>query len=404
MSAKINNRILIMDDSVSLLKVLSQTLSQHGYEVETAINGVIGLQKMETFRPALALIDIMMPEMDGYEATRKIRSAYPDVNIVVFSAQPASVVEKQVFAAGADFFQQKPIREPTLLGIAKKYTDSKANEEAVEQEIILHYEADQPYTVHIRTCYFCGCDHVNFFVPRKEAYDESWANGLFPVYTPKEGFQRWDFMRTMIAVCPSCLFASYDINDFATDTKHTAFPYSGDAKRILSRGISARKKMISAEDTKIAFSNPNRNLQRVLEAFFLAEKSGNGLVVGDKEGVYCDIGFYTAIHAAIKYSTNQDKIEYQNSLRIALELFANQLKIHNMSRITRAKTYYFMIALNMATGTSIRANEMKQELEDFYRKIGGTDDAAYEERIWNERLLHIWKEGVNNDIVRVCDW
>ncbi|MDR1830856.1 MAG: response regulator, partial [Candidatus Fibromonas sp.] len=116
MAVKTNNRILIMDDSLALLKVMSQTLIQHGYEVETAINGALGLQKMETFHPGLAIIDIMMPEMDGYEATRKIRHAYPDTSVVMFSAQPAAVVEKQAFASGADLFLQKPIREPILLG------------------------------------------------------------------------------------------------------------------------------------------------------------------------------------------------------------------------------------------------------------------------------------------------
>ncbi|MCL2284023.1 MAG: response regulator [Fibromonadales bacterium] len=400
MAVKTNNRILIMDDSLALLKIMSQVLTQHGYEVETAINGIIGLQKMETFHPGLAIIDIMMPEMDGYEATRKIRHAYPDTNIVMFSAQPAAVVEKQAFASGADLFLQKPIREPILLGIAKKYTSIEIAEGEEEQETILHYDADQPYTVHIRTCYFCGCNHVNFFVPRPEAYTESWDNGLFPKYIPNEGFLKWDFMRTMVAVCPSCLFASYDINDFAVDARHTSFPYSGDAKRILSRGIATRKKMVNVENTETAFSNPNRNIQRVIEAFLLAEKGGNGLVIGDKDGVYCDIGFYTTMYAVLRYGINQDKIEYQNNLRESIDLFSNQLKIQSTSRVTRAKTYYFLIALNMATGASIRANEMKQELELFYRKIGGSDDAAYEERIWNERLLYIWKEGVNPEAIR----
>jgi hypothetical protein len=241
---------------------------------------------------------------------------------------------------------------------------------------------------------------VNFFVPRKEAYNESWEHGLFPRYTAREGFPKWDYIRTMIGVCPSCLFASYDINDFAVDPKHTSFPYSGDAKRILSRGIAARKKMIGLENTDTAFSNPNRNLQRTIETFLLAEKGGNGLVIGDKEGVYCDLGFYRTMHAVLRYSVNQDKIEYQNNLHEALSLFTNQLKIQNMSRVTRAKTYYFIIALNMATGASIRANEMKQDFENYYRKIGGADDAAYEERIWNERLLYIWKEGVYSDVMR----
>jgi len=394
MPVKTNNRILIMDDSLALLKIMSQTLAQQGFEVETAVNGVVGLQKMETFHPKLAIIDIMMPEMDGFEAARKIRSAYPETSIVMFSAQPASVVEKQAFAIGADLFLQKPIREPVLLGIAKKYTIIETSKGEEEHETILHYESDQPYKIHVRTCYFCGCDHVNFFMPRPEAYEESWEAGLFPKYTPKEGFLKWDFIRTMIGVCPSCLFASYDINDFAIDPKHTSFPYNSDAKRILSRGIAARKKMISVENTDTIFSNPNRNLQRVMESFVLAEKGGNGLVIGDKDGVYCDVGFYTTIHSVLRYSMTRDKIEYQNHLRESLNLFSNQLKIANTSRVTRAKTYYFMIAINMAIGASIRANEMKQELESFYRKIGGADDAGHEERMWNERLLHIWKEGV----------
>jgi CheY-like chemotaxis protein len=389
-----------MDDSLALLKVMSQTLRQNGYEVETAVNGVIGLQKVETFHPKLAIIDIMMPEMDGYEATRKIRNGYPDVNIVMFSAQPAVVVEKQAFSAGADLFLQKPIREPVLLGLAKKYTTVDVTEGEEPQEVTLHHEADQPYIVHIRTCYFCGCNHVNFFVPRPEAYEESWESGLFPRYTAKEGFAEWDFMRTMVAVCPSCLFASCDINDFAIDQKHTSFPYSGDAKRILSRGIAARKKMVGIENIYNVFSNPNRPLQRVVESFLLAEKGGNGLVIGDKDGVYCDIGYYTTMYAVLKYAHNLDKIEYQNNLRESIQLFSNQLKIQNTSRVTRAKTYYFLIALNMATGASIRANELKQDLENFYRKIGGADDASYEERIWNERLLYIWKEGVNPDRIR----
>ncbi|MCL2100972.1 MAG: response regulator [Fibromonadales bacterium] len=400
MPAKINNKILIMDDSLALLKIMSQTLRQNGYEVETAVNGVIGLQKIETFHPKLAIIDIMMPEMDGYEAAKKIKNNYPDTNIVIFSAQPAAVVEKQAFAAGADLFLQKPVREPILLGIAKKYTVTDVAEGDEEKETTLHYEADQPYIVHIRTCYFCGCNNVNFFVPRPEAYEESWESGLFPKYTAKEGFLKWDFMRTMVGVCPSCLFASYDINDFAIDPRHTSFPYSGDAKRILSRGIAARKKMIGVENTDTIFSNPNRPIQRVIESFLLAEKGGNGLVIGDKDGVYCDIGYYTTMYAVLKYAQNQDKIEYQNNLRESIELFSNQLKIQSTSRITRAKTYYFLIALNMATGASIRANELKQDLENFYRKTGGASDASYEERIWNERLLYIWKEGVNPDKIR----
>lgn len=389
-----------MEDSTALVKVIRSVLEKNGYQVEDAPNGRIGLQKVESFRPSLALIDIMMPEMDGFEATRAIRDRFPNVNVVIFSAQPPQVVEKKALAAGAELFLQKPLREPVLLGIAKKYTVTEIDESQMVESVVLPFEPDQPYLVHVKCCYFCGYDHVNVFMPRPEAFTENWDSGLFPTYQVKEGFQPWDFLRTTISVCPSCLFASRDPNDFAINRKHTTFPYKSDAKRILSRSISSRKRMIdSSTDYDIAFSNPNRTLRLTMDSFLLAEKGGNGLVMGDKEGVYTDIGFYTLMHAVLRYSQHQDKMDYQVNLRESLNQFLNQLKLPKMRRDIRAQTFYFIIALHMALGESIKANEMKQELEHFYQSQP-TDDASDEERIWNERLLHIWKYGVDADSMR----
>jgi len=401
MATKTNNRIVVMEDSAALVKVIRQILEKNGYEVEDAPNGKIGLQKVEAFHPGMALVDIMMPEMDGFEATRRIRENFPDVKVVIFSAQPPQVVEKKALAAGAELFLQKPLREPVLLGIAKKYTTIEVNDNDVVEETILPFEPDQPYTVQVKCCYFCGYDHVNVFRPRPEAFTESWRTGLFPVYEPMTGFQHWDFLRNTISVCPSCLFSSRDPNDFAVNRNHMSFPYKPDAKRILSRTISTRKRMIdSVTDLDIAFSNPNRNLLLTMSSYQLAEKSGNGLVMGDKEGVYMDIGFYTLMHAVLRYSQTLDKLDFHANLRESLNQFLNQLKLPNMRRQTRAQTYYFIIALHMALGESIKANEMKQQLESYYQKQGSEDSAVEEERIWNERLLHIWKNGVDADAVR----
>lgn len=400
MATKINNRIVVMEDSAALVKVIRMILEKNGYEVEDAPNGKVGLQKVEAFHPGLALIDIMMPEMDGFEATKRIRESFPDVKVVIFSAQPPQIVEKKALAAGAELFLQKPLREPVLLGIAKKFTTTEVDENTQAQETILPFEPDQPYLVHVKSCYICGYDHVNVFFPRPEAYTETWTTGLFPIYHAQPGFQRWDFLRNTVSVCPSCLFASRDPNDFATSPHHMTYPYKSDAKRILSRNISTRKKMIeSVTDLDMAFSNPNRNLQLTMDAFQLAEKSGNGLVMGDKEGVYTDIGFYALMHAVLRYSYNQDKIDFHTNLREALNLFLNQLKLPTMRRQTRAQTFYFIIALHMALGESIKANEMKQKLESFYSNLG-SEDAVLEERVWNERLLHIWKNGVDADATR----
>jgi CheY-like chemotaxis protein len=407
MATKENKRIVIMEDSSALVKVLRTILEKNGYAVEDAPNGKVGLQKVDSFHPGLALVDIMMPEMDGFEATRRIRERYPEVNIVVFSAQPPQAVEKLALEAGADLFLQKPLREPILLGIAKKFTTTEIPDAEVFEEKILPFEDDQPYRVHVRCCYFCGHENVNVFAPFEDGISENWDAGLYTTYESKPGFQPWDFLRTSISVCPSCLFASKNLEDFAPDRNHLQYPFEGgsDAKRLMVRGIGNRRRIVASDaNLEIAFSNPNRNQQFTLSSFQLAAKSGNGLVMVEKPGVYTDVGYYNLMAAVIRFSMNHDKYEYQNALNDALNLFMNQLKVPHMGRVVRAKTYYFLIVLHMAIGKSIRANELKQELEEFYLKQGGAEDAGMEERLWNERLLHVWKDGVNVDLVRNCDW
>ncbi len=67
-------RILIVDDNEKSRFLLSEKMTADGYEVETARDGVEGLKKVETFKPDLILLDIMMPRMDGYEMCRRLKS------------------------------------------------------------------------------------------------------------------------------------------------------------------------------------------------------------------------------------------------------------------------------------------------------------------------------------------
>lgn len=389
-----------MEDSTALAKMLRVLLEKHGFVVEDAANGRIGLQKMEVFRPAMALVDLMMPEVDGFEVLRKMRINFPEIKAVAFSAQPPQVVEKQVIALGAEIFLQKPLREQVLLGLARKYTDEVEDLEEDIQEKILPHEKDQTFVVHIKACYICGYDHVNVFVPRTDTFEISWNTGLFPTYKSKPGFTPWDHLRTQVSVCPSCLFASTDPDDFAQNSKRLNFPYKIDAKKILARNISVRRRLIDANaELELKFSNPNRDIHMLLQTFQLAEKCGNGLVLGDKEGVYCEIGRASLMQAVLRWTLDGNKNAYQNHLREALSTFHNQLKVANTRRHTRAQSYYFIIALHMALGESIRANEMKEELEKFYR-VHGVEEASDEERLWNQRLAHIWRVGVEAELFR----
>jgi len=67
-------RILAVDDNPVNLKVVSATLKQAGYEVSTASNGTEALEQVKTVKPALIILDINMPDMDGYEVCRRLRA------------------------------------------------------------------------------------------------------------------------------------------------------------------------------------------------------------------------------------------------------------------------------------------------------------------------------------------
>jgi CheY-like chemotaxis protein len=113
-------RILVVDDiedNVSLLQVI---LTEEGYEVDTAIDGRSALVKIEASPPDLLLLDAMMPKMDGYEVTRRIRqnNKLPFIPILLITAYVEADVPKGL-ELGANDFIRKPIDYDELLARVK---------------------------------------------------------------------------------------------------------------------------------------------------------------------------------------------------------------------------------------------------------------------------------------------
>lgn len=104
-------RILVVDDELDIREFVQYNLVKEGYEVECAINGRDALMKATKFRPHLILLDMMMPEMDGREACRALRSnpSTSKTMIVFLSAvcEEDSLVE--CYEAGADDYITKPV-------------------------------------------------------------------------------------------------------------------------------------------------------------------------------------------------------------------------------------------------------------------------------------------------------
>jgi pilus assembly protein CpaE len=109
-------KILAIDDSPITLKIIISTLTPHGYEVTTAPDGEQGLALVRKSKPDIVISDVMMPGIDGYEVTRRIRRdpIFAGLPILILTAQRGLEERIKAFEAGADDYMAKPF-EPAEL-------------------------------------------------------------------------------------------------------------------------------------------------------------------------------------------------------------------------------------------------------------------------------------------------
>jgi DNA-binding response OmpR family regulator len=107
---------LIIDDDVDTLRLVGLMLQRQGYQISAASNGSQGLTKAFDERPDLILLDVMMPDMDGYEVTRRLRKnpATASIPILMFTAKTQLDDKVTGFEVGADDYLTKPTH-PTEL-------------------------------------------------------------------------------------------------------------------------------------------------------------------------------------------------------------------------------------------------------------------------------------------------
>jgi len=110
-------RILVVDDTPRNVKLLADLLTVKGYDVVTAASGPEALAQVAAERPDLVLLDVVMPEMSGYEVCRQIRAdpATAILPVVMVTALDPSQERIKGLDAGADDFLTKPINQPELL-------------------------------------------------------------------------------------------------------------------------------------------------------------------------------------------------------------------------------------------------------------------------------------------------
>jgi len=128
-------RILIVDDEVESVKLIGLMLQRRGYEIVAARSGAQALVKAQTENPDLVILDVMMPDMDGYEVCRQLRANPVTVSLPIIMFTAKAMVDDKVagFQAGADDYLTKPIHPEELTSRVEAVLSRSARRQAEGQ-------------------------------------------------------------------------------------------------------------------------------------------------------------------------------------------------------------------------------------------------------------------------------
>jgi len=135
-------KILIVDDDADALRLVGLMLERQGYEILAATNGQQAVQKAIETQPHLIVLDVMMPDMDGYEVATRLRSnpTTESIPILMFTAKVAVNDKISGFQAGADDYLTKPAHPRELVARVEALLARRpAREERSEQEHIVGF-------------------------------------------------------------------------------------------------------------------------------------------------------------------------------------------------------------------------------------------------------------------------
>lgn len=111
-------KILLVEDNEMNRDMLSRRLLRNGYEVVLALDGQSGVEMTQTQAPDLILMDMSLPVLDGWEATRRLKAdaATQHIPIIALTAHAMSSDREKALEAGCNDYDTKPIELPRLLG------------------------------------------------------------------------------------------------------------------------------------------------------------------------------------------------------------------------------------------------------------------------------------------------
>jgi CheY-like chemotaxis protein len=121
-------KILLVEDNEMNRDMLSRRLERKGYQITLALDGAEGLKMARTSGPDLILMDMSLPVIDGWEATRQLKAdpATRQIPVIALTAHAMATDEEKAREAGCDDFDTKPIELPRLLSKIEALLQRKA--------------------------------------------------------------------------------------------------------------------------------------------------------------------------------------------------------------------------------------------------------------------------------------
>jgi DNA-binding response OmpR family regulator len=118
------SRVLIVDDEPNIVTPIEFLMRQRGYETRVARDGDEALSEVESFRPNLVLLDVMLPRKDGFEVCQELRAGgWTDLKIVMLTAKGRDIEIEKGLALGADAYVTKPFSTGDLVARVAELLD-----------------------------------------------------------------------------------------------------------------------------------------------------------------------------------------------------------------------------------------------------------------------------------------
>ena len=114
-------KILVVDDDPSIVKLVKSILEHEGFEISTASDGLDAMVQVKEVKPDLIVLDIMMPELNGYDVCHKIKfdSPYKDIPILLLTSRDQEIDPRIGKMMGIEYLQ-KPLQREAFLALVKK--------------------------------------------------------------------------------------------------------------------------------------------------------------------------------------------------------------------------------------------------------------------------------------------